>query len=368
MRGVVEPSAVSGKAARIIRLAALALAAGAGAEAATLPPHPPLRILIVSDEVNPHGLPDADLTQPGDISAALLAPGSGLEIDASPDAVREIATNDLGTATALLSVPIDSAAAYDVVIYFAHRIPAGPGGVQTQEDFVAAVEAFLVAGGGLISFHHGSYVTAGKESMQGIIGATASGNVPWNTVDGQNVINVAPSTFVTTNGVEYPSTVAYADPAHGIPADTYGFFNNTPDERYVTFDVNPAAGTFTVLFASDYAQNGTTHILGFEHRRQEWAGVVIGYQPGEYQPNALDDLDGNNFQILANAIVHAAYVQPGAVPALPPTGVALLAAILLMCASPALARRRSLARPATASPGPAWPVGSPPTHPRCARS
>ena len=27
-------------------------------------------------------------------------------------------------------------------------------------------------------------------------------------------------------------------------------------------------------------------------------------QPGEYQPNALDDLDGNNFQILANAIYY----------------------------------------------------------------
>jgi hypothetical protein len=338
MRGA-ERGAVFLKAARIARLVALSLAAGAGVQAAVLPPHPPLRILIVSDEVNPHGLPDADLTQPGDISATLLAPGSGLEIDASPDAVREIATDELDTATALLSVPIDSAAAYDVLIYFAHRIPAGPGGAQAQEDFVAAVEASLAAGGGLISFHHGSYVTAGKASMQEIIGATASGNVPWNTVDGQNVINVAPSAFVTTNGVEYPSSVAYADPAHGVPADTYGFFNNTPDERYVTFDVNPTAGTFTVLFASNYAQNGTTHILGFEHRRPAWAGVVIGYQPGEYQPNALDDLDGNNFQILANAIVDAAYVQP-AVPALPPAGVALLAAILLLCAGPVFARRR----------------------------
>jgi hypothetical protein len=34
--------------------------------------------------------------------------------------------------------------------------------------------------------------------------------------------------------------------------------------------------------------------------------VVVAYQPGEYQPNALDDVDGNNFQILANAIVYAA--------------------------------------------------------------
>jgi len=38
--------------------------------------------------------------------------------------------------------------------------------------------------------------------------------------------------------------------------------------------------------------------------------VVVDYQPGEYQPNALDDLAGNNFQILANAIVFAAGVLP----------------------------------------------------------
>lgn len=320
------------QAARILPLAALALAAGATAQAATLRPHPPLRILIVSDEVNPHGLPDADLTQPGDISAALLAPGSGLNLDEAPDAVVEIATDDLSTATALLSVPIDGASAYDVVIYFAHRIPSGPDGAQDQEDFVDALEAFLIAGGGVVSFHHGSYLTAGKASIQEIIGATASGSVPWNTVDGQNVINVAPSAFVTTNEVEYPGNVVYADAARGVPSDTYGFFNNTPDERYITFDINPTAGAFTVLFASDYAENGTTHILGFEHSRPEWAGVAIGYQPGEYQPNALDDLAGNNFQILANAIVYAAYVQPSPVPALTRGAQMLLVTSLLLLA------------------------------------
>ena len=41
------------------------------------------------------------------------------------------------------------------------------------------------------------------------------------------------------------------------------------------------------------------------------AGVVVGYQPGEYQPHALDDLDGNNFQILANAILYAAGIALG---------------------------------------------------------
>ncbi len=38
------------------------------ASAQLLAPHLPLRILIVSDEVNPHGLPPAELTQPDDIS------------------------------------------------------------------------------------------------------------------------------------------------------------------------------------------------------------------------------------------------------------------------------------------------------------
>ena len=319
-------------------LLASLLTVGVSAEAATLPAHPALRILIVSDEVNPHGLSDAELSQPGDISAALLDPASGLNLDPAMDAVVEIATDDLSAATALLSVPIDDGSAYDVVIYFAHRIPSGAGGALEQEAFVGALEAFLIAGGGLVSFHHGSYRTAGKTSIQEIIGATASGSVPWNTVTGQNVINVAPH-FVTDNEVEYPGNVVYADAGRGVPSDTYGFFNNTPDERYLSFDINPTAGTVTVLFASDYDQSGTTHLLGFEHRRPEWAGTVIAYQPGEYQPNALDDLDGNGFQILANAIVYAAYVETTAIPALASHAPVIALASLLLCAGLARARR-----------------------------
>lgn len=305
-------------------------AIAAASTAATLPPHPPLRVLIVSDEVNPHGLSDAELTQPGELSAAILAAGSGLNLDGAPDAVLEVATDDLPTATAALSVSIDSASAYDVLIYFAHRIPSGVSGISDQEAFVVALEAFLVAGGGVVSFHHGSYTTAGKASIQEIIGATASGSVPWDTVDGQDVINVAPTHFVTSNEVEYPSSVVYADAGRGVASDTYDFFNNTPDEHYPTFDINPSAGTFTVLFASNYAVGSGTHLLGFEHTRPAWDGVVIGYQPGEYQPNALDDLDGNNFQILANAIVYAAYAPP--VPALGTQAQILLASTLFASA------------------------------------
>ena len=69
----------------------------------------------------------------------------------------------------------------------------------------------------------------------------------------------------------------------------------------------PSPGTVRPLFASNYADNGTTHILGYEQRRSTWSGVVIVYQPGEYQPNALGP--GNNFQILLNAIVYAGTIS-----------------------------------------------------------
>jgi len=276
------------------------------ARAATLPPHAPLRILVVSDEVNPHGLTDAQLTQPGDISAALVAPDSGISLAV----VAEIATDDIPDATAALSVPLSDPAAYDVLVYFAHRIPGGPGGATAQAGFVAAVDGFLVAGGGVVSFHHGAYLTAGKEAILDLIGGTAAGSVPWNTVEGQNVINVAPTHFVTSNAVSYPSTTAYSDVPRGVPAGAYGFFNNTPDERYVNFEINAGAGDVELLFASNYNENGTAHVLGFTHRRPAWAGVVVAYQPGEYQPHALDDRDGNNFQILANAILYAAGGAP----------------------------------------------------------
>jgi hypothetical protein len=294
---------------RVIALVLLLLPA-APARAATLPAHGPLRILIVSDEVNPHGLSPAQLTQPGDLSAAFAAPGSGLVIGASPNAVLEVATDDLPAATAALSVPIADPFAYDVLVYFAHRIPNGAGGLEQQADFTAAVEAFLVAGGGVVSFHHGAYSTAGKAGILDVIGGTAAGAVPWNTIAGQNVIDVAPGHFVTTNGIEYTGTVAYADLPRGVPAATYAFFNNVPDERYPNFQLNPGAGTIEMLFASDYDEAGTTHVLGFTHRRPAWAGVVVAWQPGEYQPNALDDLAGNNFQVLANAIVYAAAGGP----------------------------------------------------------
>lgn len=276
------------------------------AGAQVLAPHPALRILIVSDEVNPHGLPPEDLTQPGEISAALLGV-SGLRLDTGPDALREIATDNLEQATSLLELPRGDPLAYDVLIYFAHRIPNGVDGQARQEAFVTAVNNFLSTGGGVISFHHGIYRTAGKESMQDLLGAEATGAVLWDTADGQNVIAVAAEHFVASYGIDYETTVSYEDPSLGIPAGLYPVFNNTPDEQYPNFSLLPAAGDIEVLFASDF--NASTHLLGYVERRAEWSGAVVVYQPGEYQPHALGV--GNNFQILLNAIVYTALSAQG---------------------------------------------------------
>lgn len=277
--------------------------------AQTLPPHRALRIAIVSDEVNPHALPPESLTQPGDISAALLATPV-LHRDPAADAIVEIPTDQIEQATTLLQRPHGAADAYDVLIYFSHRIPNGANAQARQEAFVAALDAFLVAGGSLVSFHHGVYYTGGKESMMQLLSAQASGDVPWNTVDGQNVIDVAPGHFVTSNGLAYAQTVAYADAAFGVPVGIYGWFNNTPDERYTTLQLLATSGVRVPLFASNYNENGSTHVLGFTHRRPTWLGIAVVYQPGEYQPHALG-AGNENFQILLNAIVYAATYADG---------------------------------------------------------
>ncbi len=277
-----------------------------GLSAQVLPPHEPLRILIVSDEVNPHGLPPEDLTQPGEISAA-LAGVAALEFDSGPDALLEIPTDSLETATALLELPASDPLAYDVLIYFAHRIPNGGDGQIRQEAFVTAVDAFLTAGGGMISFHHGIYRTGGKQSMQALLGAEATGTVTYNTGDGQNIISVAQGQFISSYNVDYPSSINYQDASSGVPQDVYPAFNQTPDERYPNFSLLSPLAEIQPLFASDW--DSTTHLLGYLHRLPEWAGVVFVYQPGEYQPHALEP--GNSFQILLNAIIFTARFAEG---------------------------------------------------------
>lgn len=281
--------------------------------AQSLPAHTPLRILIVSDEVNPHGLPPEQLTQPGEMSAALAATAlSGvLNLDSAAESLLEIPTNQIEQATARLIVSPDDPSGYDVLVYFAHRVPDnGMNDQARQEAFVAATSQFLVAGGGVVSFHHGVYSTAGKASMLDILGGQATGSVPWNTVSGQSVIAVRPRHFVAQYGVRHEGTLAYADAGLGIAGSNYPYFNNTPDERYPNLAPRAGVSGFEPLFASDYSEGGITHLLGFEHTQPQWSGVVVAYQPGEYQPNALGP-GNNNYQILLNAIVYAATYRTG---------------------------------------------------------
>jgi hypothetical protein len=147
------------------------------------------------------------------------------------------------------------------------------------------------------------------------------------------VINVAPGHFITTHSVESTGTVSYADPARGIPTNNYDFFNSTPDARYLSFEINPSAANVTVLFESDFVESGSTHLLGLIHQRPIWAGLVVVYQPGEYQPNALDDLEGNNFQILANALLFSAHRDAVPVPSMGWIGLALTGVLILAVGS-----------------------------------
>ncbi|MCA9695408.1 MAG: hypothetical protein KC636_37870, partial [Myxococcales bacterium] len=288
---------IRARALALLTLAAAPLAlASQTARAATLPPHPPLRILIISDEVNPNNLADAELTQPGDLEAAISSPGAGLNLAD----IREVSSQCIDDALADLASPTPP----DVVIYFAHQPSRECGGPVNQPLLTTALEQHLTAGRGVVVFHHGIYQANGKEQVLALLGGQAS-SISWNTQQGQDVINVAEGHFVSENGVDYEGTIGHEDVANGIPAGTYDVFNNTPDERYPALALLEEPGeTRTILFASYYM--GAPRVLGYELMRPGWGGRVVFYQPGEYQPNALDDLDGNNFQILANAIVHVA--------------------------------------------------------------
>ena len=61
--------------------------------------------------INPHGLGDAELTQPGELSAAFLMPGSALNLDTGAEAVLEVPTNSLEIATARLGLSMCDPAA-----------------------------------------------------------------------------------------------------------------------------------------------------------------------------------------------------------------------------------------------------------------
>jgi hypothetical protein len=267
--------------------------------AQVLPAHDPLRILIVSDEVNPHNLSDEQLTQPGDISNALLN-SSAL----NTAQVLEIPTAQIEAATTELLRPFNDPQSFDVLIYFAHRNPDNGNSAQSrQEQFVNAVETFLQAGGGVVSFHHGIYLGTGKQSIQNLLGAQAIGAVPWDTINGQDIIYVGGDHFIGTHQINYDQQIAYENADHDVSAGNYPAFNNTPDERYPQMDFNNGntGCQLKVLYESDYNDNGNTHLLSYTKFCSGWGSQIFVYQPGEYQPNALS---GNNLQILLNSIYY----------------------------------------------------------------
>lgn len=278
-------------------VSALALVLSASvAHAADLPAHRPIDVFVIGDEVNPNGLSDAQLTQPGDIPAALNAPDSGVNLVDGGAVGFDSQCVDDGLERLEASTPPA------VLVYFAHRAARLCGGGDGQARLVTALEAHLERGGGMVVFHHGLYVAAGKEAILDLIGAE-SNSIAWNTMQGQRIFNVAPDHFVTSHHVVYAASGAF--PAlGGVAAGTYQYFDNVPDERYPITDLTPATDPErTLLFTSD---SGGNRAVGFVTARAGWKGKIVAYQSGEYQPNALDDRDGNNFQILANAIAFAA--------------------------------------------------------------
>lgn len=265
--------------------------------AATLPSHEPLSIIIIADEVNPHRLEDAQLTQPEDLAPALSAPGSGLNISV-------ISTVDSQCVDDAL-VALESEELPSVVLYFAHRGALACNGEDAQPRLTALLETGLRQGMGLVVLHHGLYVDfinrGSKADLLRLIGSEAD-SIEWNTESGQRVIDVSGGHFIASNGIRYSSETSYSGIAD-VPADTYPVFNNIPDELYEVIREHRVNGeTRTPLFATDSGEN---RLLGYVLQRPGWQGLVVTYQPGEYQPNALDDPSGPNFQVLVNALYYA---------------------------------------------------------------
>jgi hypothetical protein len=260
------------------------------ARAAELPDHEPIAVLIVSDGVNPHGLPPHLLTEPGDLREAIATPGSGIETSV----LQEVDSDCIDDALELLD-----ADTVDVMIYFAHRSARACDGTDQQAALTSAMRTLLMAGGGIVVFHHGLYADDGKEEVLQLLGGRAD-DYAWSPEAGQNVIATARDHFITNYGLSYEGQIDFSAAELGVEDGRYPWFNNTPDERYPGLrHLEEPGEDRTLLFASDY---DGPQILSYDLRRPHWVGHVIFYQPGEYKPNALDDLDGNNFQILANAI------------------------------------------------------------------
>ena len=270
--------------------------------AASLPPHDALTVLIVADSVNPNQLSAPQLTEPEDFAPALEATDSGLNID-------EVLTVDSQCVDDALT-RLESDDPPDVVLYFAHRAARLCAGGDGQARLVAGLEHGLEAGLGVVVFHHGLYgdlyTPGAKDSLLQLVGAEASG-IDWDTTVGQRVFVVGGDHFVATNGLTSQGQAEFG-PLGDVTAGTYPYFDNIPDERYPTTELLTEPGETRVpLFATD---SGGARLLGYTLERSGWKGRVVAYQPGEYQPNALDARSGNNFQILANALYFAARGEP----------------------------------------------------------
>lgn len=290
--------ASAGMTAWKVALFATSLCAGA-VQAATLPEHAPLHLLIVADEVNPHRLGDADLTQPEDLQPALSSPDSVLNL-ASVQTVDSQCVDAALTQLASQEVPA-------VVLYFAHRAAKRCDGSDAQGEFTQLLRQGLERGLGVVTLHHGWYVDifspGAKDGLLALLGAKTN-SINWDTAEGQRVYVVGGDHFVSSNGLRVEQQAQFAGTG-GVVAGSYPYFTNVPDELYAdTVLVEEAGEQRTPLFATDSLGS---RLLGYALVREGWQGRVVAYQPGEYQPNALDDRDGLNFQILVNAIYYAAF-------------------------------------------------------------
>lgn len=296
--------AVLSRSLRWVVTLSLAVSAPLSVYGATLPAHEPLSVLIVADAVNPNRLAPEDLTEPEDFAPALQADDSGLSI-ASVVTVDSQCVDEALTA-------LEGASRPSVVLYFAHRAAKTCGGGDGQTRLVAGFEAGLTAGMGIVVFHHGLYgdlyTPGAKDSVLQLVGAESSG-IAWDTTTGQRVFIVGGDHFVASNGItaEGEADLGAVD---GVTAGNYPYFDNIPDERYPTTTLNIEPGEERVpLFATN---SGGERLVGYALTRPGWQGRVVAYQPGEFQPHALDDRAGNNFQILANALYYSALGAPGA--------------------------------------------------------
>ncbi|MDY6981657.1 MAG: hypothetical protein SV422_01075 [Pseudomonadota bacterium] len=269
------------------------------AQAATLPEHAPFNLLIVADEVNPHRLGDADLTQPEDLQPALSSTESALNL-ASVQTVDSQCVDAALTQLASRNAPA-------VVLYFAHRAAKRCDGSDAQAEFTQLLRQGLERGLGVVTLHHGWYVDifspGAKDELLALLGAKTN-SINWDTSEGQRVYVVGGEHFVTSNGLRVDQQAQFAGTS-GVSTGSYPYFTNVPDELYAdTVLVAEAGEQRTPLFATDSLGS---RLLGYALVREGWQGRVVAYQPGEYQPNALDDRDGVNFQILVNAIYYAAF-------------------------------------------------------------